>query len=220
VRRLSCADERGDDDGVAPQPRQRDRLTPWALAIAATASMNGPSPFHPREPDGRGRAGSRRSCRSPHRILEAATAEFSTFGIAGARVDRIAKTAGCNKNLIYIYFESKEMLFTTVLQKQLARGYEEVAFTPDDLSGYAARVFDFTIAHPELVRLMTWFSLEQKAESPAERVATRGSKIAALVKAQKAGQLGTPFPPRIPPDRGYGARYSLDGGESLSSETR
>jgi hypothetical protein len=36
------------------------------------------------------------------------------------------------------------------------RGYEEVAFTPDDLPGYAARVFDFTMAHPELMRLMTW----------------------------------------------------------------
>jgi AcrR family transcriptional regulator len=131
------------------------------------------------------------------RILEAATAEFSAFGIAGARVDRIAKTAGCNKNLIYIYFDSKEVLFTTVLQRQLARGYEEVAFTPDDLPGYAARVFDFTMAHPELMRLMTWFSLEQKAESPAERVATRDSKIAALVKAQKAGQSGTTFPPEF-----------------------
>lgn len=54
------------------------------------------------------------------RILEAATAEFSAYGIAGARVDRIAKTAGCNKNLIYIYFENKETLFTTVLQKQFA----------------------------------------------------------------------------------------------------
>ena len=55
------------------------------------------------------------------RILDAATAEFSAHGIAGARVDRIARTAGCNKNLIYIYFENKETLFTTVLQKHLAR---------------------------------------------------------------------------------------------------
>ena len=37
------------------------------------------------------------------RILEAASAEFSAYGVAGARVDRIAKAAGCNKNLIYIY---------------------------------------------------------------------------------------------------------------------
>ena len=48
------------------------------------------------------------------RILEAALAEFSAYGIAGARVDRIAQAAGCNKNLIYIYFEDKETLFTTV----------------------------------------------------------------------------------------------------------
>ncbi len=60
------------------------------------------------------------------RILEAALAEFATYGIAGARVDRIAATAGCNKNLIYIYFENKETLFTTVLQKHLARVYEGV----------------------------------------------------------------------------------------------
>jgi AcrR family transcriptional regulator len=129
------------------------------------------------------------------RILEAATAEFSAYGIAGARVDRIAKTAGCNKNLIYIYFENKETLFATVLQKQLARGYEDVPFTPDDLPGYAARVFDFARANPDLFRLMTWFALEQRADSPAERVAVRKRKVAALVKAQKAGQLGTTFSP-------------------------
>ncbi|WP_258112671.1 TetR/AcrR family transcriptional regulator [Alicyclobacillus sp. SP_1] len=46
-------------------------------------------------------------------IFEAAMEEFSSYGIAGARVDRIARNAGCNKNLIYIYFDSKESLFTT-----------------------------------------------------------------------------------------------------------
>lgn len=129
------------------------------------------------------------------RILEAATAEFSAFGIAGARVDRIARTAGCNKNLIYIYFESKETLFTTVLRKHLARAFEEVAFTPDDLPGYAGRLFDFAMAHPDLFRLMTWFGLEQTANSPAELVAAKNAKIAALLNAQKAGQVGTAFSP-------------------------
>jgi AcrR family transcriptional regulator len=127
------------------------------------------------------------------RIMEAATAEFSAYGIAGARVDRIAKTAGCNKNLIYIYFENKETLFTTVLQKHLTRAFEDVAFTPEDLPGYAARLFDFAMSHPDLYRLMTWFALEQKANSPAERGAARSAKIAALKKAQKAGQVGTAF---------------------------
>src|SRR5882762_7101092 len=115
------------------------------------------------------------------RILEAAMAEFAAYGIAGARVDRIAKTAGCNKNLIYIYFTDKETLFTTVLERHLARVYEDVHFTPDDLPGYALRVFDFAMAHPDLMRLMAWFGLEQKTESPAKRGAIRDEKIAALM---------------------------------------
>ena len=41
------------------------------------------------------------------RLLEAAIAEFSAYGIAGARVDRIAAGAGVNKSLIYSYFGSK-----------------------------------------------------------------------------------------------------------------
>src|ERR1700691_2866563 len=88
------------------------------------------------------------------RILEAALAEFSAHGIAGARVDRIAQAAKCNKNLIYIYFEDKETLFTTVLMKHLMRVHEEQRFTPDDQPGYAANRFDWAVASPDLMRLM------------------------------------------------------------------
>jgi AcrR family transcriptional regulator len=129
------------------------------------------------------------------RILEAALAEFSAYGIAGARVDRIAKTAGCNKNLIYIYFGKKETLFTTILQKHLAHIYDDLPFTPDDLSGYATQVFDFAMANPDLMRLLAWFGLEQKAYSLDERSAVRDVKIAEVVTAQKAGQVGTTFSP-------------------------
>ncbi len=129
------------------------------------------------------------------RILEAATAEFSAYGIAGGRVDRIAKTAGCNKNLIYIYFESKETLFIRVFQRQLAQGYEELSFTPGDLPGYAARVFDFMMAHPDLMRLMAWSALEQPAASLSERRTARDTKVASIKAAQEAGQVGTTFPP-------------------------
>ncbi|HET9379062.1 MAG TPA: TetR family transcriptional regulator [Chthoniobacterales bacterium] len=129
------------------------------------------------------------------RILEAAVAEFSAYGIAGARVDRIAQAARCNKNLIYIYFENKETLFTTVLKKHLVRVYEDVPFTPENLPGYAARVFDFAMAHPDLMRLMAWFGLEQKADSPAERRAALDAKVGALKTAQDDGRVGTTFPP-------------------------
>jgi AcrR family transcriptional regulator len=122
-------------------------------------------------------------------------AEFSAYGLAGARVDRIARLAVCNKNLIYIYFESKETLFTTVLQKQLRRVYDDLVFTPDDLPGFAARVFDFAMAHPDLMRLLAWSNLEQKADSSGERVAAADVKMAALSEAQDADRVGTAFAP-------------------------
>ena len=128
------------------------------------------------------------------RILQAALAEFSAHGIAGARVDRIAQTAKCNKNLIYIYFEDKESLFTTVLRKHLLRVHDEYPFTPDDLPAYAAKVFDFAMANPDLMRLMTWSALEN-AKASVERVKSLETKIVALTKAQNAGDVGTAFPP-------------------------
>jgi AcrR family transcriptional regulator len=128
------------------------------------------------------------------RILEAALAEFSAHGIAGARVDRIARAAKCNKNLIYIYFEDKEALFTTVLLKHLMRIHLEQPFTPDDLPGFAGQVFDWAMANPDLMRLMAWSALEQKTQG-GQRVAALEEKVQALAEAQRAGRVGTAFPP-------------------------
>lgn len=129
------------------------------------------------------------------RILAAAFEEFSSFGIAGARVDRIASKAGCNKNMIYIYFENKEKLFTTVLLNNLTRVYQEITFTPEDLAGYAAKVFDFAISNPELFRLMAWYGLEQRDANLTERASVQQKKIKQLMDAQSAGQVGTTFTP-------------------------
>jgi AcrR family transcriptional regulator len=129
------------------------------------------------------------------RILEAALAEFSAHGIAGARVDRIAQAAKCNKNLIYIYFQDKETLFTTVLSKHIMRVHEEYRFTPDDLPGYAARVFDFAMENPDLMRLLVWSAMEQKPDAHAERGDALDAKVAALTEAQRAGQVGATFAP-------------------------
>jgi AcrR family transcriptional regulator len=128
------------------------------------------------------------------RILDAALAEFSAHGIAGARVDRIAQAAKCNKNLIYIYFEDKESLFETVLGAHLLRVHEDIPFTPNDLPGYAAKVFDFAMANPDLMRLLAWSTLEN-TKSSAERAATLDGKLNELTDAQKNGQVGTAFAP-------------------------
>jgi AcrR family transcriptional regulator len=51
------------------------------------------------------------------RILNSAKREFARFGFGGARVDSIAARAKANKRMIYHYFNSKEELFTAVLEE-------------------------------------------------------------------------------------------------------
>jgi TetR/AcrR family transcriptional regulator len=61
-------------------------------------------------------APSDRASETRARILDAALGEFSTHGLAGARTDRIANSAGVNKALLYYYFESKENLYLAALE--------------------------------------------------------------------------------------------------------
>ena len=66
-------------------------------------------------------ASSDRAAETRARILDAALGEFSTHGLAGARTDRIANSAGVNKALLYYYFESKEKLYAATLEMVSAR---------------------------------------------------------------------------------------------------
>ena len=50
-------------------------------------------------------------------IVAAALEEFARVGLAGARIDEIARTARVNKALLYYYFESKEHLFLGVVEQ-------------------------------------------------------------------------------------------------------
>ncbi|MFG2235389.1 TetR/AcrR family transcriptional regulator [Streptomyces sp. NPDC048723] len=108
---------------------------------------------------------------TPTRLLDAARAEFAKFGIAGARVDRIAEQAAANKQRLYSYFGSKEQLFSTVL----ARAYRElgeqvpVPTTREDLEHYVGRIFDYHRRDTSLVRLLAWEGLHYgDAEIPGE----------------------------------------------------
>jgi AcrR family transcriptional regulator len=129
------------------------------------------------------------------RILDAALDEFATHGVAGARVDRISAAAGCNKNLLYVYFGSKENLFMTVLEQHLVRVYEDIPFTPDDLPGFAGRVFDFAMSRPDLMRLLAWSTLEQSAGVPDGRTTSHDVKVDALARAQAGHHPDAAFSP-------------------------
>jgi AcrR family transcriptional regulator len=55
--------------------------------------------------------------RTKQALLAAAEIEFSTKGLAGARVDVIAEQAAANKRMLYYYFGSKEDLYLAVLER-------------------------------------------------------------------------------------------------------
>src|SRR4051794_17400172 len=95
------------------------------------------------------------------RLLRAAATEFAERGIAGARVDRIAAAASANKALIYSYFGNKEDLFDAVFHALVVDTVEDVPIDPDDLPGYAARLFDRTQEQPYALRLALWHCLER-----------------------------------------------------------
>jgi AcrR family transcriptional regulator len=121
------------------------------------------------------------------RILDAATEEFSRYGIAGARIDRITAAARTNKAQVYGYFGSKEGLFDAVLADCLGRS--DVPFDADDLPGWAVGLYDQTLRRPDLMRLMGWIRLEQRPAGLVFDGLDLEPKFAAIARAQAAGRL-------------------------------
>jgi AcrR family transcriptional regulator len=102
------------------------------------------------------------------RILDAATVEFSGKGLAGARVDEIARRASVSKRMLYHYFGNKEALWLAVLEQAYLhiRG-EERALDVARLSPIEGmrRLIEFTIqydsAHPEFISLLVGENLQR-----------------------------------------------------------
>lgn len=138
------------------------------------------------------------------RIVAAARDEFARYGIAGARVDRIAKAARTSKERIYAYFRSKEKLYEHVAAAELAAAADAVHLDPADLPDYAGQLFDYFTAHPDRYRFIAWGRLElapasasASASAPVDspyRDAILG-KIATIRRAQEAGDLDSSWDP-------------------------
>ncbi|MFG1818191.1 TetR family transcriptional regulator [Kribbella sp. NPDC049174] len=138
----------------------------------------------------------RNADRTRTRILAAATEEFAARGIAGARVNRIAEVAGCNKAMLYAYFGSKDGLFDAVYTAAVDTYLAEVGFDTADLPGYAGLVFDYFEEHPEHLRLNIWYRLERPAGAALEAiVAVNKSRLGDLDQAQRSGVVPGDFTP-------------------------
>jgi AcrR family transcriptional regulator len=74
----------------------------------------------------------------PQQILAAAFEEFGEHGLAGARLDDIARRAGVAKGTIYLYFPNKEVLFKEMIRHTVVARLEQAELELDALTGTAA----------------------------------------------------------------------------------
>ena len=122
-------------------------------------------------------------------VTAAATEEFSEYGLAGARIDRIAERAGANKRLLYVYFGDKDTLFDAVIERQIGLLAETVPSpTAHDLGSYAGARFDHMLRDPQAARLAAWRAFERAEPTDAERRGYK-TKVNAIARAQREGKL-------------------------------
>jgi AcrR family transcriptional regulator len=76
-----------------------------------------------RDPKG---TGSDRSRERQEQILAAALETFGERGLAGARLEEIARRAGIAKGTVYLYFESKDELFRAVARRTFVEGVQRI----------------------------------------------------------------------------------------------
>ncbi len=108
-------------------------------------------------------------------ILHAAEEVFAEHGFDGARIDAIAAKSGYNKSLIFHYFTDKLGLYTAVVARMIEESdylTSATLYIYSDASVYDAAwlrsflemtvrgAFDYLLAHPKSLRIITWEAAE------------------------------------------------------------
>ena len=130
------------------------------------------------------------------RILDAARTEFARYGLAGARVDRIASDARASKERLYAYFGDKRSLFAAVLALNLQETTDLIPRDARDLSGFVGAMFDHAAEHPEHLRMLDWARLEENPDLlPPVPCGRPGPTSDAVLRAQEAGVIDPAWNP-------------------------
>jgi AcrR family transcriptional regulator len=131
---------------------ENNRRAGQALLKSSAASARSTATAKTRTPASKKQVTSRTNdpVRTMAEILEVATREFAQKGLAGARIDEIAKLTRTSKRMIYYYFGSKDGLYVAVLEEsyRLVRAIEAELHL-DDLAPIEAlqRLVEFTFDH-------------------------------------------------------------------------
>ncbi len=102
-----------------------------------------------------------RQFKTVRRIVVAARKVFAQSGLAGARMDEIARVAGVNKALPYYYFRNKEELHRFVLETMIAQISAQMESPavlsmdpPARVKALVNLTFDFVMRNPAYPRLI------------------------------------------------------------------
>jgi AcrR family transcriptional regulator len=80
----------------------------------------------------------RRKDARPGEILDAALELFVEKGFAATRLEDVAQRAGVSKGTVYLYFDSKEDLFKSVIRSGIVRAIEEAEHLVSGYEGSSA----------------------------------------------------------------------------------
>ena len=140
------------------------------------------------------------------RILDVATEQFAAKGLAGARVDEIARAAQVNKQLVYYYFGGKHELYNEVLGHMVEESRHEI----DAEAACASLAEKLTLltragTHPNSVRwqrLLGWEALEADPHTneivrEEDRRTAWERHVASVREAQRAGELDAALDPEL-----------------------
>ncbi len=136
------------------------------------------------------------------RILEAARTQFAAHGLRGARLDAVAREAGCTKGLVIHHFGGKQQLWEAVLSYYLGMGrnspFLSLSGSPDrqQLEHFLRRSFRFFQTHPDFSMLSNRVVIEPGSRPPAEMLSLIRNAGEAFAHAQHRGLIRADVRPR------------------------
>ncbi|GAB7080175.1 TetR/AcrR family transcriptional regulator [Megalodesulfovibrio paquesii] len=125
-------------------------------------------------------------------ILDAAATVFVQEGLAGARVDAIAKAAGVNKATLYYHVGDKTALYEAVVERlfqQAVTTMEAAAISPDPrqrLTSIAHAMARHFQANPGLPRIMAWELASGAASLPQTALLSWGRIFFVISNAMRS----------------------------------
>jgi AcrR family transcriptional regulator len=131
-------------------------------------------------------------------ILGAARSEFAQYGLAGARIDRIARAADASKERLYAHFKDKETLFRSVVAADMAEFFAAVTLRADAVPEFVGDMYDLACRRPEHLRMITWANLEGLSLDPPpieDLESIQARDVAVIEAAQAAGHVDAAWRP-------------------------